>query len=264
MKPNSRPEHINRKSIISKSIRVGWIPFSLIILFAVISAAITGVAPLVFGEAFQQLMQGDGNIAISFSGMRLLIILGIAALVIQGISTILKKFYNRSFLEYWVLNMSRKIARMDYAKLTSMDTGNINRRMTKELNLLTSYFNEYIGNILNTIIVIVFAIYMLFKLKPVLTFVIVGSMIVIVPLGILIMKLVKKFMKRIVEIWSYYEGASTDYIASQFQIRSFNAETRMIKHIQTRLTEVYGINGYIYMFYNVSLNSIPEVLGEFS
>ena len=230
------------KLIVLNSIMAGKMPFASLLLFSVLGAVIAGITPLIFGKSLNQMLVDNGEIAISFSAIRMLLFLCIVALILQGISTITKKIYNRAFFLYWVPIMITKVSTAKYDVLTKLDTGNLNRRITKELDTLSVLFNEHIGNVLKSVIVLIFAIYMLVRMSVMLTGIIIAGIIIIVPIGIILMKVIKKLMKKVVEIWSLYEGATTDYIASQYQIRSYKAESRMIEYIKSRLKKAIQID----------------------
>lgn len=202
-----------------------------------LGAVISGICPIIFGKSIQEILGPRGIVSISFSGLRLLIFLAIISLLIQGLTQIMQRVFKKSFLEYWIPEMALKISTMEYQSLASMEVGYVNKRFTSEIQSVPDLFTKYGPDAAKSFLIISLSVFMLFRLLPMITVMIIATTIVVVPIGLILLKHAKRLMKEIVDAWSRFEGASTDFVACQFQIRAFDAGVRMAQYISNRLSQ---------------------------
>ncbi|MBD3371078.1 ATP-binding cassette domain-containing protein [Candidatus Fermentibacteria bacterium] len=224
------------KRIIRDSAQKCRLSLIVILIITLAAALVTGVAPIVFGDSIEGILGPRGLVRLSFTGLRWLILLAVASLLVQGLTQIFQRLYKKSFLEYWVPRMAEKISTMEYEDLTSMEVGYVNKRLTSEIQSVPELFTKHAPQVIKSILVITLSVVMLFKLLPYITIVLIAAVLVIVPLGLLVLRRAKGLMSKIVETWSRFEGTSTDFIAAQFQIRAYAASVRMTNYISNKLS----------------------------
>jgi ATP-binding cassette, subfamily B, bacterial AbcA/BmrA len=231
-----------RKWIILYSIRRGIIALTMILFMVLIGSFLSGIVPLVIGKSLENILGQAGSVTLSFSGLRVLLFIGVGAILVQFFNQLLQKIFNRSFMNYWIPCVCEKVSRIELQTLESFEAGYVNRRISSEIHTIPSLFSIEVPGLVESVLVMVFSLVMLVHLLPSVTLVLVGAAILLIPFGLFIAKRVKQLLKGIVEIWSRLEGLTTQFVASQLQIRSYSAEQRMCAHVSERVQGATGID----------------------
>ncbi len=236
-----------RKKIILKSIRNGWVSLSILYMAVLVGGFISCIAPLVLGDSVNNMMGGEGSIVLSFSRIRLLLLVGIGALFVQHLNSVLQKVFYRSYLVLWIPEMCSKLNRIELRTVESFETGYLNRRISSEIKTIPQIFSQEVPGLIESALVMLFSLYMLIKLLPNVSLALVLAAVVLIPIGIPIVRKVKRLLKETIECWSKLEGVSTFFVTSQLQIRAFRAFQRIRKNIvsQVRLTTTTDLRNSI-------------------
>lgn len=204
---------------------------ALLFLFTLMSAGVSSIFPAIAGKSVDNILGTDAAVTLTFSKLRLLLILGAAALVLQFGLQLVRRNYNRSFLMHWIPTLLEKIGRVQLNAIESQETGYINKRITSELRMIPKLLTFNVPGLIDALLVMIFSLYMLIRLLPSVSLVLAISALVIVPVALPVLRRVRQLHKDIVENWSRLDGITTYFIGSQMQMRAFNANSRIMQII---------------------------------
>jgi ABC-type multidrug transport system fused ATPase/permease subunit len=231
-----------REWIIIDSIRDGKSTLALVLLMVLAGSFLSSVAPLVLGKSLDSILGRAGSMTFTFSGLRLLLLVGVGAILVQFFNQLLQKMFARSFMNCWIPRVCSKVSRIDLRTLESYEAGYVNRRIISELHPIPAFFSIDVPGLVESALVMVFSLVMLVLLLPNVTLVLVGSALLLVPLGLFLAKRARGLLKAVVELWSRLEGATTEFVASQLQIRAYSAEQRMCSHLAEKVQQATGVD----------------------
>lgn len=232
----------DRAGIIITSIRSGKSALALVLIMVLAGSFLSSVAPLVLGKSLDNILGRAGSITLTFSGLRLLLLVGVAAILVQFFNQLLQKTFAKSFMNYWIPQVCDKVGRIDLRTLESYEAGYVNRRIVSELHPIPALFSIDVPGLVESTLVMVFSLVMLVLLFPSVTLVLVGAALLLVPLGLFLARKARALLRVVVEFWSRLEGATTEFVASQLQIRACSAEQRMCAHLAEKARQATGID----------------------
>ncbi len=210
----------------------------LVLLFVVLSgSAVSAVAPLVLGDSIAGILSGSGTVELSFSGLRSLLLVGIVALLVQFVNQILRKSFDKAFLDHWIPYACEKVSRVEQHLLDTFEAGYLNRRISSELYSVPALFSVEAPGLIESVIVLLASLCMLIILLPGVTLALVLAGLLLVPLGLLVARKSRVLSKEILEKRSRLEGATSSLVLSQFELRSFSAEDRMCRHVEEKVRQ---------------------------
>jgi ABC-type multidrug transport system fused ATPase/permease subunit len=232
----------DRTEIINTSIRIGKSTLVLVLLMVLAGSFLSSVAPLVLGRSLDSILGRAGSITLTFSGLRLLLLVGVGAFLVQFFNQLLQKVFAKSFMNHWIPRICGKVGRIDLRTLESYEAGYVNRRIISELRPIPALFSIDVPGLVESTLVMAFSLVMLVLLFPSVTFALVGAALLLVPLGLFLARKARTLLKSVVELWSRLEGATTEFVASQLQIRAYSAEHRMCAHLAEEVQRVTGVD----------------------
>lgn len=239
MKPRGRTTNAfqTRSRIIRESFHLGRGQL-LALLFAVVAGSATSAAaPLVLGDSLSVILGGSGTVDLSFSGLRYLLLVGVVALLVQFMNQILRKSFDRAFLDYWIPAACSKVNRVDQRILDSFEAGYLNRRISSEICSVPALFSVEAPGLIESAIVLLASLLMLVVLLPEVTLALVLAGLLLLPLGLLVARRARALSNEIIEKRSRLEGATGSLVVSQFELRSFGAEDRMCHHVEEKVRQ---------------------------
>lgn len=220
-----------RRKILAESVRKGWRMLALLFFFTLLSAGVSSIFPAIAGESVDNILGTDAAVTLTFSKLRVLLILGSAALVLQFCLQLVRRYYDRSFLMHWIPTLLEKIGRVQLNVIETQETGYINKRVTSELRMIPKLLTFNVPGLIDALLVMIFSLYMLIRLLPSVSLVLAISALVIIPVALPILRRVRRLHKDIVEKWSRLDGITTYFIGTQKQMRAFNANERIMRII---------------------------------
>ncbi|MBN1433628.1 ABC transporter ATP-binding protein [Candidatus Fermentibacterales bacterium] len=226
-----------RRSLIASSLRSGRFVLLLIMLVALGGAFVCGIAPLVLGQSLDGILSDGRSMTVTFSGVRLLLLVGLGAVCVQLANQVLQKVFSRSFIDQWMPVVFRKISECDLRALECHEAGYLNRRMSAELKAVPGLFSIEIPGLLESALVMAFSLIMLVHLLPGVALVLVGAGTILVPLGVLVSRRMRALVAQVMERWSLLEGFTTDIVSSQVQVRAFGAEERVCDRAESLIRQ---------------------------
>lgn len=227
-----------QRMIIAVSVRNGIAVLTLVLLMMFAGAFFAAVTPLVLGTSVENLFVSTSSVRLSFSGLRLLLAIGVALLFVQFANMILQKTFEKSFMNFWIEKLCRKICSIEMRAIESYEAGYLNKRIVDEMRPIPELFSTGLPGLLESSIVMLFSLVMLIVLLPKVTLVLVTAAIVFVPIGLCISKKAQQLLKAVVEQWSRFEGFTTEFLMLQTLLRSFSAEERVCDIIGDRISRV--------------------------
>ncbi len=231
----SGKERLMRKEILRNAFRIGWIPLLILYCSVLTSSFLSAIAPLVMGDSINSILGTAGEVVLTFSKLRLLLLIGTGALLIQFVGSILRKVFYKSFLLEWIPRMCEKLYKIELGRVEKYESGYLSRRLSTELKSIPAYLSSDIPGLIDSAIVLLISLYMLISLFPKVSIALVIASVVLIPIGIPIVRKLKSYYAETLEHWSRLEGVTTYYSSSQLQLRSFRAYDRIINKIRDRV-----------------------------
>lgn len=229
-----------RARIIRESLRQGRRPLIVLASTVIAGSVLSAAAPLVLGDSIAGILGGSGTVTLSFYGLRTLLLVGVGALLVQFVNNILRKSFDRSFLDHWIPAVCAKTSRMDLHVIDSFEAGSLNRRITSEICSVPALFSAEAPGLIESALVLVFSLCMLIVLLPGVTAVLVLSGLVLLPLGLFVARRSRALSREIIERRSQLEGATGSLVVSQYELRAFSAEGRMCSHVEGKVRQATG------------------------
>lgn len=211
-------------------------------LEVLMDTAISGVLPLAFGSSIQAAVADSRGTTVSLAGFRNTLLLVLLLFVLQLMRQFTQRLFERSYCRYWIGETLRKLSRLQLRTLAEMGAGNLNQRSVQEVEESALYFTDCIGKVAGSIILMMAASIMLFTILPSFTVILVLVLVICVPMGLRMMKIARARLRLCSESWAIFISATTDFAASQLQLRSSHAETRMLNHLETSLRKYLALD----------------------
>ncbi len=231
-----------RARIVSETLRRGRAPLAILVLMVLAGSGLSIVAPIVLGDSIAGILGQSSAVTLSFSGLRTLLLVGIGALLVQFFNQILRKTFDRSFLDNWIPRVCEKMSRVDLRILDSFEAGYLNRRIASEIYPVPTLFSVEVPGLIESVLVLAASLVMLIVLLPGVTLVLVAAGLLLLPAGIFVARRSRALMKEILEKRSQLEGATTNLVVSQYQLRAFSADGRMCDHVSGKVRQATRVD----------------------
>jgi ABC-type bacteriocin/lantibiotic exporter with double-glycine peptidase domain len=230
-------------------------------LEVLMDTAISGVLPLAFGSSMQAAVADSRGATVSLAGFRNTLLLVLLLFVLQLMRQFTQRLFERSYCQYWIGETLRKLSRLQLRTLAGMGAGNLNQRSVQEVEESASYFTDCIGKVAGSVILVIAASIMLFTILPSFTVTLILMLAICVPMGLRMMKIARARLRLCSESWALFISATTDFAASQLQLRSSHAETRMLNHLKAGLQNYLALDLRTFSFMVLLLLGFVLLLG---
>jgi ABC-type multidrug transport system fused ATPase/permease subunit len=225
-----------------KSLRISPLLLGLFHLLALTESVLVGVFPLYFGNAIQSSLVGADAGSMSLDAFRMVMVLFVGMLLFQLLKQLVGKLFSVKFAENWIMYALDKVSRIKTDHLSDMGSGGVNRRVVGEIDAMADYYTKGIGRVISSVLLIIASSVMLFSLIPGFTVVLLLCMGLGIPIGLKMVKHGRRLMKNAAEAFSRFNSRSTDYIASQIQLRSLGLEKPVMRSLRHSLAETLRVD----------------------